>query len=207
MKGILGKKLGMTQVFDDQGNSVPVTVIEAGPCVVVETKTKASHGYQALKLGFGAVAERKLSRPYKGIFGKRQLTPSRYLRELDFDDPSAYQVGQVIDVSIFEAGEIVDVVGTTKGKGFAGGMKRHKFHGGPASHGSMVHRRPSSAGDTNAARVVKGSRRPGHMGDKRCTSQGLKVVRVDTARNLLLVRGTVPGGPNGLLLVKSSSKH
>jgi len=207
LKGILGKKLGMTQVFDEQGNVVPVTVIEAGPCVVVEVKTIKEHGYRAVKVGFGAVSEKKLSRPCRGIFASRQLAPHRHLREIRVEDPENYTVGQEIKVEIFTPGEIVDVVGTTKGKGFAGGMKLHRFHGGPSSHGSMVHRRPSAAGDTNAARVVKGSRRPGQMGNKRDTVLGLKVVRVDSARNLLLIRGTVPGGRNGLLLVKSSSKH
>lgn len=223
MKGILGKKLGMTQIFGDGGVLIPVTVIEAGPCTVIQKKTKVSDGYEALQIGWGLVRELRsekkknlkgfyLNKPMKGHFlkqGERSkvtIKPCRYLKEIKADNVDNYQVGQEIKVNIFENGEKVDVIGTTKGKGFAGAMKRWKFGGGGKSHGSMSHRKPCSNSETNCARVVRGSRRPGHMGNARYTALGLTIVRVDPNRNLLLIRGTVPGSEDGHLIIRNSVK-
>ncbi|HOM82997.1 MAG TPA: 50S ribosomal protein L3 [Armatimonadota bacterium] len=199
-KAILGIKRGMTQIFDDQGNLVPVTVIESQPSVVVQKKTVEKDGYLALQLGFGEVKERRLTRPLRGHYAKARVTPRRWLREVRVDSVEGVNVGDEITVSIFEAGEHVAVTGVSKGKGFQGVVKRFHFGGGPKSHGSMIHRKPQSAGATDAARVFKGTKRPGHMGHERVTVKGLSVVRVDAERNLLLVRGAVPG-PNGNLVM------
>ena len=193
MKNILGRKVGMTSVFTDDGRNVPVTVIEAGPCTVVERRTKESHGYDAVALGFGAVKKSRVTRALAGHFKKQGV--------------EGVEVGQTITVAGFEPGDRVDVVGISKGHGFAGGIKRHNFRGGGASHGSMIHRQPGSNGDTNAGRTVKGSRRPGHYGVDRTTMQNLEVVRADVERNLLLVRGPVPGPKNGLVVLRASVKH
>ena len=199
-KAILGIKRGMTQIFDDEGNMVPVTVIESQPSVVVQKKTVETDGYLALQLGFGEVKERRLTRPLRGHFARARITPRRYLREVRVDSVEGVNVGDEITVAIFEAGEQVAVSGVSKGKGFQGVVKRFHFHGGPASHGSMIHRKPQSGGATDAARVFKGTRKPGHMGNESVTVKGLRVIRVDTERNLLLVRGAVPG-PNGNLVM------
>ena len=205
MKNILGRKIGMTSVFTEDGRSVPVTVIAAGPCTVVERRTREHHGYDAVALGFESVKKRRVTRPLAGHFKKNNVEPMRFVREFR-DGIDGVEAGQSITVADFEAGDRVDVVGISKGHGFSGGIKRHNFSGGGASHGSMIHRQPASNGDTNAGRTVKGSRRPGHYGVDRTTLQNLEVVRADSERNLLLVRGAVPGGKNGLLMVSQSVK-
>ena len=205
MKNILGRKIGMTSVFTEDGRSVPVTVIAAGPCTVVERRTREHHGYDAVALGFESVKKRRVTRPLAGHFKKNNVEPVRFVREFR-DGIDGVEAGQSITVADFEAGDRVDVVGISKGHGFSGGIKRHNFSGGGASHGSMIHRQPGSNGDTNAGRTVKGSRRPGHYGVDRTTLQNLEVVRADSERNLLLVRGAVPGGKNGLLIVSQSVK-
>lgn len=208
-KAILGMKVGMTQIYGDNGVIIPVTVIKAGPCVVVQKKTKEVDGYEAIKVGFGEISEKKLrkvSKPCAGQFEKRKVAPQRYLREFRLEDVASYEVGSEIKVDTFKVGERVDVVGTSKGKGFQGGMKRHNFGGGGNSHGSMSHRVPASSGATDAARVFPGTRKPGHMGNVRVTTQGLTVVGVDVEQNILLVKGSIPGPNNGLVTVKSTVK-
>ncbi|MBI3946828.1 MAG: 50S ribosomal protein L3 [Armatimonadetes bacterium] len=201
-KAILGIKRGMTQVFDDQGNIVPVTVIESQPSVVVQKKTVETDGYLALQLGFGEVKERRVNRPQRGHFARARVTPRRWLREVRVESVADVNVGDEIGVDIFAAGEEVVVTGVSKGKGFQGVVKRYHFRGGPASHGSMVHRKPQSAGATDAARIFKGTKRPGQMGHERVTVKGLRVVRVDRERNLLLIRGAVPGPDGNLVMVR-----
>lgn len=203
MKAILGRKLGMTQVFDDQGRVIPVTVIEAGPCTVVQKKSQATNGYDAVQLGFIDLPERKVNRPMKGHFDKAGVTPKRYLREVR--GMTELQVGDEVRVDIFAPGELVDVTGTSKGKGFQGVIKRYHWHGGPQTHGSMVHRKPQSSGSTDPARVFKGTGKPGHMGNERVTVKRLQVVRVIPERNLLLVKGAVPGARGGLLYIRGAS--
>ena len=171
-KGILGKKLGMTQVIAQDGSAVPVTVIQAGPCVVAGKRTQERDGYSSIQLGLGAVKERRVTKPVGGWYKKQGVKPTRVLREVAFDDAESLNIGQEIKVDIFQEGELVDVVGTSKGKGFQGGMKRHRFSGGPRSHGSMTHRQPASSGSTDAARTYKGTKKPGHMGDARVTATG-----------------------------------
>ena len=205
MKNILGRKIGMTSVFTDDGRYVPVTVIAAGPCTVVERRTKEKHGYEAVALGFDTVKKRRLTRALAGHFKSQRVEPARYVREFR-DDIDGVEVGATITVSEFEPGDRVDIVGVSKGHGFSGGIKRHNFSGGGASHGSMIHRQPASNGDTNAGRTVKGSRRPGHFGADRTTLQNLEVVRADAERHLLLVRGPVPGAKNALIVVRKSVK-
>lgn len=206
MKGILGRKLGMMQVFDEAGEAIPVTVIEAGPCPVVEKKTVETHGYNAVQLGFGDQKPGRLNKPLAGHLAKNKIRPVRYLREIRVDDPGAYQVGQEIRVDIFQPGELVDVTGTSKGRGFAGGIKRHGFQRGPMHHGSKYHRRPGSLGAKGPARVFKGRKLPGRAGGERVTVQNLKVVRVDPEHNLLLVKGSVPGIRNSLLIIRQAVK-
>ncbi|MFQ6130853.1 MAG: 50S ribosomal protein L3 [Armatimonadota bacterium] len=201
-KAILGKKLGMTQVFSEEGHAVPVTVIEAGPCVVVQRRTLETDNYEALQIGFGERSQKHTNMPMSGHFAKAGVSPQRTLCEVPVPENGDYDVGDTITVDIFEPGETVDVTGTSKGRGFAGVMKRHGFHGGPGSHGSKVHRVPQSSGGTDAARVFKGTRKPGHMGNARVTTRGLKVVRVDAERSLLLVKGHVPGARGGIVLVR-----
>lgn len=201
--GILGKKVGMTQVFQDDGAVVAVTAIEAGPCTVTQIKTKAQEGYDAIQLGFGEA--KRINRPQRGHLKK--LGPYRHLREFRVDDASKIQLGDRVDVGIFHPGDLVDVTGTSKGRGFAGVVKRHHFAGGSKSHGqSDRHRAPGSIGaGTDPGRVIKGLKMAGHMGDERVTVQKLQVVKADPERNLLLVRGAVPGARNGLLIVRKSS--
>jgi large subunit ribosomal protein L3 len=205
MKNILGRKVGMTSVFTDDGKYVPVTVIEAGPCTVVERRTKEKHGYDAVALGFGTRKKRRVTRALAGHFKKQNVEPARFVREFR-NDIDGVEQGQTVTVAEFAPGDRIDVVGISKGHGFAGGIKRHNFSGGGASHGSMIHRQPASNGDTNAGRTVKGSRRPGHYGVDRTTTQNLEVVRADGERNLLLIRGPVPGAKNGLVIVRKSVK-
>lgn len=201
MKNILGRKVGMTSVFTDDGQYVPVTVIEAGPCTVVERRTKEKHGYEAVALGFGSIKKNRLTGALAGHYKKQGVEPVRFVREFR-DDIDGVEAGQTVTVAAFEPGDRVDVVGISKGHGFSGGIKRHNFSGGGASHGSMIHRQPASNGDTNAAKTVKGSHRPGRLGVDRVTTLNLEVVATDKERNLLLVRGAVPGGRRSLVVVR-----
>ncbi len=206
--GILGRKVGMSQVFDEEGKAVPVTVIEAGPCYVVQKKTPERDGYAALQLGFEEIEANRLNRPLRGHFAKNGVRPLRFLKEirLDNDAVNNYEVGQEVKVDIFNPGDYVDVQGVTKGKGFAGGIKRHGFHRGSMKHGSKYHRRPGSLGAKGPARVFKGRKLPGRAGGEMRTVKNLKVVKVDPEHNLLLVRGAVPGPRMGLLLIKNSAR-
>jgi large subunit ribosomal protein L3 len=206
MKHIIGRKLGMTNVFTDDGRSVPVTVIAAGPCSVVERRTVEKHGYDGVVLGFEDAKLKHLSKPMAGRFEKLGTAPKTVLREFRGADIGDVKTGDTVAVGVFAPGDRVDVVGTSRGKGYSGIMKRWNGSGGGASHGSMIHRQPASNGDTNAAKTVKGSRRPGHLGVDRVTALNLEVVRADEARNVLLVRGAVPGGPRGLVLVRPTVK-
>jgi large subunit ribosomal protein L3 len=201
---ILGRKIGMTQVFTRKGEARGVTVIEAGPCVVVQIKTEANDGYNAIQLGFGA--RKRVNDPMKGHF--KRLGQFAYLREVRVDDPNEYEVGQKVGAEIFEEGDIVDVAGTSKGKGFAGGVKRYHFHGGPKTHGqSDRHRAPGSIGSgTTPGRVRKGLHMAGHMGDDRVTVKNLKVFESDPARGLLLLEGAVPGAANGLVRIRKTGR-
>lgn len=207
MKEILGKKVGMTQVFDETGQVVPVTVIQAGPCYVTQIKTPERDGYTAIQLGFEETREKRLTRAERGHL-KKPLPPLRHLREVRTSEVEGYEVGQTIDVSIFSVGDLVDVAGVSKGKGFAGVVKRHHFAGGVKTHGQSDRQRaPGAIGATTSpGRVLKGLRMAGHMGSERVTVQKLTVVQVDPERNLLLVKGSVPGGENSLLLIKESVK-
>jgi len=202
VQAILGKKIGMTQIFDETGQAIPVSVIEAGPCVVTQVKTPEKDGYVAVQVGFEEISPKRVNKPMKGHFKKANVPPMRYVREVPVDDISTLSVGTTIHVAdVFKPGDKVKVTGTSKGRGFQGVVKRHHFHGGPQSHGSMIHRKPQSSGATDAARTFKGVKKPGHMGAERVTQKGLTVVRVDAERNLLLVRGAVPGANGGLLII------
>jgi large subunit ribosomal protein L3 len=206
-KGILGRKHGMTQIFDEKGEVIPVTVIEAGPCVVVQKKTTETDGYNAIQVGFGDVKEKRLTKPLIGHFKKAGVPFKRYLREFRLDDVSGYEVGSEIKVDIFKPGDRVDVTGISKGKGFAGVVKRYGANRGPMSHGSKYHRRVGSMGaTTDPGRTFKGKIMPGHMGHERVTIQNLEVVKVDPELNLLLVKGSVPGPKGSLLIIKDSVK-
>ena len=204
IQGILGKKVGMTQIFDEQGRVVPVTVLSVSPNVVTQVKTVDNDGYSAAQIGFEDVPVRKLTRPEQGHLASAGVQPKRHLREVAIQDGQSVTVGQEIRADLFAAGEKVQIAGTSKGKGFAGVMKRHGFHGAEMTHGSMIHRKPMSAGATDAARVFKGTKRPGRMGNERVTQQGLRVVQVDLERNLLLIKGAVPGANGGLVLIQKA---
>ena len=208
MKGILGTKLGMTQVFDDTGQVTPVTVVKAGPCVVTAVRTPDRDGYSAVQLGFGEIDPRKVTKPVAGLFSGAGVTPRRYLAEVRTDDASEYQVGQEVTAETFEAGQLVDATGTSKGKGTAGVMKRHGFKGLSSSHGTQrKHRSPGSIGGcATPGRVFKGLRMAGRMGAVRTTVQSLTVHSVDTDRGLLLLKGAVPGATGGLIMVRSAAK-
>lgn len=201
--GVLGKKVGMTQVFDELGKAVPVTVIEAGPCPIVEVRTPEKNNYSAVQLGFVDAKASHVTKPKKGYFDKQGVPPKRWLREFRVEDSSQYAVGQEITVELFNSGEIVDVRGISKGKGYAGGMKRHHFGGGPASHGaSRVHRKPGSSGaNSYPGHIFKGKKMAGRMGGEQVTTKNLTVFAVDSENNLLLIRGSVPGANNSLVLV------
>ena len=206
MIGLMGKKVGMTQVYGEKGEVVPVTVIEAGPCTVTEVRTLERDGYTALQLGFGTNKEKRFTKPYLGQFTKRNLPPSRHLREFRIPDVSAYTLGQTLNASVFEKGEHIDVEGTTKGRGFAGIIKRHGFKGGHASHGPTMGREPGSIGSSAyPSRVIKGKRLPGRMGGKPLTSKNLMVAGVDVEQNVVLVRGAIPGPTNGLVFILKRS--
>lgn len=206
-KGIIGKKIGMTQIFDEKGNVIPVTVIEATPNVVAQVKTVETDGYNSIQLGYGEVKDKHINKPEKGHFTKAGLTAKKHLREFRVEDAENYKVGDEVKADIFEAGEKIDVQGTTKGKGFQGVIKRHGQHRGPMGHGSMYHRRPGSMGSTSTpGRVFKGKKLPGHMGRVTVTIQNLDVVRVDMDKNVILVKGSVPGAKGAILKIKSAVK-
>jgi large subunit ribosomal protein L3 len=204
-KGILGRKIGMTQIFSENGKVIPVTVIEAGPCVVTQKKVEEKDGYNALQLAFDEVKEKNVSKPLKGHFDKAGTTPRRFIREIR-GDVDGFEVGQEVKVDIFAPGELVDVTGTSKGKGYQGPIKRWGQRRGPMSHGSKYHRGPGTLGAKGPARIFPGKRLAGHMGAERVTVQNLEVIKVDAERNLLLVKGAVPGAKKGYLLIKSAVK-
>ena len=206
-KGLIGKKIGMTQIFDESGKVIPVTVIEAGPCAVTQVKTIETDGYQAIQLGFGDIKEKKLTKPVKGHFTKVNVTPKKHLREFRLDSIEGLTVGQELKADVFAAGDKLDIQGTSKGKGFQGVIKRHGQHRGPMGHGSMYHRRPGSMGPTSTpGRVFKGKKLPGHMGSQTISIQNLEVIRVDLDKNVILVKGSVPGAKGAILKLKSSVK-
>jgi large subunit ribosomal protein L3 len=209
VKGVLGEKLGMTQVWDENNKVVPVTVVKAGPCVVTQVRSPETDGYSAVQIAFGAIDPRKVNKPQSGHFAKAGVTPRRHLVEIRTDDASEYTLGQEIGTDVFEAGQLVDVIGTTKGKGFAGVMKRHGFHGLRASHGvQRKHRSPGSIGGcATPGRVFKGMKMAGRMGGVRQTTQSLKVAGVDTERGLLLIKGAIPGPKGGLVFVRTAVKE
>ena len=208
IKGILGKKLGMTQIFDEENRVVPVTVVEAGPCVVTQVRSKETDGYEAVQIAFGEIDPRKVNKPVAGHFKKAGVTPRRHVAEIRVADASSYEVGQDVTVDIFNDVKFVDVTGTTKGKGYAGGMKRHGFAGQGAAHGNQAaHRRVGGIGAcATPGRVFKGKRMAGRMGNDRVTTQNLKIQKVDADANLLLIKGAVPGARGGLLVVKTATK-
>lgn len=208
-KAILGTKLGMSQVFAENGDLIPVTVVETTPNVVVAVKTTESDGYNAVQLGYGAVKETHINKPVKGQFEKAGVAPVKYLRELRLQEQPSYTVGQTLTADIFAEGEIIDVTGTSKGKGFAGTVKRHNFGRGPMAHGSKNHREPGSLGarmSGGGGKVFKGKKLPGQMGGERVTVQHLQVVKVDTERNIMLVKGGIPGAKGSLVMVRSTVK-
>ncbi len=205
-KGIIGKKLGMTQVFADDGAAVGVTAIEVDPSVIVQVKTKDKDGYDALQLGYGRIKQKNVTKPLQGHLNKANKGFFRFLKEFPAQSGN-YEVGQEIAADIFQAGDFVDVAGTSKGKGFQGVVKRHGFHGGRATHGSMFHRAPGSIGaSADPSRVFKGTKMGGHMGNVRKTIQNLQVWQVRSDRNLLLLRGSIPGSKNGFVLIKQAKK-
>ena len=205
-KGILGRKVGMTQIFAENGDLIPVTVIAAAPNVVLQKKTNETDGYEAIQLGFDDKREKLSNKPEMGHAAKASTTPKRFVREIRGVDVAGYEVGQEVKVDTFAEGDIIDITGKSKGKGFQGVIKRHGYSRGPMTHGSRHHRAPGSIGSVDAQRVFKGKKMPGRMGGKTVTIQNLEIVRVDTERNLLLVKGNVPGARKSLVTVKSAIK-
>ena len=206
-KAILGKKIGMTQMFRADGTMIPVTVIEAGPCPVIQKKTVGTDGYEAVQVGFGELREKRSNKPRTGHFAKAGVKPLRYMREFKLDDAASYEVGQVIKADVFAEGDKIDIRGTSKGKGFAGVIKRHNQTRGKMTHGSHYHRGVGSmSANSSPSRVFKSKNLPGHMGTETVTVQNLEVVRVDAERNLLLVKGAVPGPKGGLVALTSTVK-
>ena len=202
---ILGRKLGMTQVWSEDDNLLPVTVIQAGPCTIAQIKSEETDGYAAIQIGFGDISDKHVNKPMAGNFAKAGVAPMKYLREVRVDDPSQYNLGDQVTVEAFNEVKRVDVTGISKGKGFAGVMKRYNFGGGPGGHGSHFHRIPGSVGMcATPSRVLKGLRLPGHMGNERVTVRNLEVISVDTEQNLLLVKGAVPGGKGALVTVRQA---
>jgi large subunit ribosomal protein L3 len=205
MKSILGKKVGMTQVFTEQGEVIPVSVVESGEMFVVQKKTVEKDGYNAIQVGFGKVKPKNVTKPIKGHFEKAKVEPKKYLREFKVDNIDDYEVGQKIGVDVFQAGEKVDVIGTSKGKGFAGSIKRHGHHRGPMSHGSKFHRLRGSLGASSyPAKVVKGTKAHGHMGHERVTVLNLEVIKVDVDKNAILLKGAIPGPKKGLVKIRET---
>ena len=208
-KGLIGRKIGMTQIFDENGAAVPVTLLEAGPCFVSQVKTVATDGYNAVQLAFGEVKPKRVSKAHLGHLEKNKLPPMRVLREFRVKNVEEIQAGDVLNASVFEAGEHVDVIGISKGKGFAGAVKRHGFRGGPRTHGQSDRLRApgSSSATTTPGRVFKGKRGPGRMGNERVTSSNIRVVLVDPERNLIAVSGSVPGPKGGTVVIKEARKQ
>jgi len=207
-KGLIGRKLGMTQVFMGGEELIPVTVVQAGPCTVVQKKTRETDGYDAIQVGFGEVKPHRVKRPMIGHFRKAGVEPTRVLKEFRVDNADEFEVGQVLKVDMFKPGDRVDVTGTSKGRGFQGVVKRHGFSGGRASHGSMFHRGPGAIGGKQApGKVFKGKKFPGRMGNHRVTVQNLQVVEVDPERNLILLKGAVPGAKNGTVVLRQAGKY
>ena len=208
-KGILGKKLGMTQIFEADGKMIPVTVVEAGPCIVIQNKTNETGGYEAIQVGFGDIKEKKVTKPMKGHFDKAGVAPVKFVREFRLTAPSEYKVGDKIAADIFAAGELIDAVGISRGKGFAGTIKRHNFARGPMKHGSKSHREAGSMGPMHSGpggRVIKGKKLPGRMGGVSATVQRLTIAKVDVDRNLILVKGSIPGAAGTLVTLKETVK-
>ncbi|HLS36007.1 MAG TPA: 50S ribosomal protein L3 [Bacillota bacterium] len=205
-KGILGRKIGMTQVFTEDGEAVPVTVVEAEPNVVLQVKTKESDGYAAIQLGVADKKEVQRTKPEEGHAEKANTNPKRYVREIRDANVDEYEVGQEVSVEVFEVGEKVDVTGTSKGKGYQGAVKRHGYAKGPSSHGSRFHRSPGSLGAVDPGRVFKGTKLPGRMGGEQVTIQNLEVVKVDVERNAILIKGNIPGAKKSFVTIKSARK-
>ena len=208
-KGILGKKIGMTQIFEADGKMIPVTVVEAGPCIVIQNKTEENDGYNAIQVGFGDIKEKQLTNPMKGHFTKAGVTPVKFVREFRLAAPSEYKVGDKIAADIFAAGEMVDAVGVSRGRGFAGTIKRHNFARGPMKHGSKSHREAGSMGPRYSGpggRVIKGKKLPGRMGGTNATVLRLTIAKVDVDRNLILVKGSVPGAAGTFLVLRETVK-
>lgn len=203
MKGIIGKKLGMTQVFKEDGTLVPVTVVESQGMKVVQIKTEGKEGYNSIQIGFGEIKDKNVNKPKKGHFSKAQVENKRMLKEFRIDNPEEFEIGQEIKVDLFEEGEIVDVEGTSKGKGFQGSIKRHNHSRGPETHGSKYHRAVGSLGaSAHPARVFKNKKLPGHMGHEKVTVKNLEIVKVDLEKNLLLIKGAVPGPKKGTVIIR-----
>ena len=205
-KAIMGIKIGMTQIFDENDKAVPVTIVEAGPCTVLQKKNSETDGYSAIQVGFYNLKEKQVNKPARGHFKKANVKPLRFIKEFRVKDIDAYEIGQELKADQFNPGDVVDVVGTSKGKGFAGAVKRHNFARGSMGHGSKYHRRPGSLAAKGPARVFKGRKLPGHLGRERVTVQGLKVVKVYPERNLILIKGSIPGPRKGLVIIKDSVK-
>lgn len=205
-KGLIGKKIGMTQIFNEEGKVIPVTVIEAGPCVVSQVKTEETDGYNSIQLGFGAIKESKVNKPERGHFTKANIAPARYLREFRVDSIEDVKVGDELKADIFMAGDKIDIQGTSKGKGFQGVIKRHGQSRGPMAHGSRYHRRPGSMGPVAPNRVFKNKHLAGRMGGNRVTIQNLEVVQVIPEKNVILIKGNVPGAKKSLITIKSAVK-
>ena len=203
--GLIAKKLGMSQCFDENGILVPVTLLEAGPCTIVQKKVNDTDGYSALQLCFGKKSTRRLTKPAKGHLSKANVENARWVREVRVADTGAYEIGQVLDLDIFEDGEKVDVVGSSKGRGFAGTIKRHGTSRGPETHGSRYHRRPGSMGaSAHPSHVFKGKKLPGHYGAARITAQNLKIIKRDKEKNLIAVKGSIPGAINGMVIIRKT---
>ena len=205
-KGILGRKIGMTQIFSEEGIQIPVTVVKADPNVVLQLKTMESDGYEAVQLGFEDKREKLSTKPEQGHVTKANTAPKRFIREFRNLDVAEYELGQEVKVDVFAEGDFVDVTGTSKGKGFQGAIKRHGFSRGPMSHGSHYHRSPGSMGSIQANRVLKGKKLPGHMGAKTVTVQNLEIVKIDAERNVLMIKGNIPGSKKALIKIRSAVK-
>jgi len=207
MKGLLAKKIGMTQLYNEEGRLEPITLLEAGPCSIIQIKNADKEGYCAVKLGFDTKKESRTNKPQKGIFKKSKSEPKKYVREIRIDDTTGYEVGKTIYADVFKEGDFVDITGISKGKGFQGGMKRWNWTAGKSGHGSMHHRRPGSIGASSfPSRVFRGQHMPGHLGSEKVTTQNLKVIRVSKDDNLIAVKGTVAGSRGSYLIVKAAKK-
>jgi large subunit ribosomal protein L3 len=205
-KAIIGRKVGMTQIFDEAGKVIPVSVVLAGPCTVIQKKTADKEGYEAIQVGFEDAREKLINKPLKGHFAKANIAPKKFLKEFRLEDGADYNVGDVIKADVFEVGEKVDVSGVSKGKGYQGTIKRWNTHRGPMSHGSKYHRASGSKGSADAARTFKNKKMPGHMGFENVTVQNLEIVRADAEKNIILIRGGIPGPKKGIVVIKNTVK-